>query len=140
MNIVCHQCSSLNRVPEDRLLDHPVCGKCKKPLIPLHPIELSDANFDQYIHRTEVPVIVDFWAEWCAPCKMMAPQFLQASEMMNGIVFAKVDTEANSKTSVKYFIRSIPTLILFKNGEVIAKQSGALTSRDLVRWLEGNLK
>jgi thioredoxin 2 len=130
----------VNRVPDERIFDRPVCGKCKTPLIPSHPVVLTDTNFDQFIHYTEVPVIVDFWADWCGPCKMMAPQFMQAAEMMNGIVFAKVDTEANPKTSVKYFIRSIPTLILFRNGAVLAKQSGALSSRDLVRWAESSLK
>jgi thioredoxin 2 len=135
MNIVCHQCATVNRVPSERMQDNPVCGKCKTTLLPGHPIILNDNNFNRFITSTELPIVVDFWAEWCGPCKMMAPQFLQAAQQMPQIFFVKMDTEANPRTSAAHFIRSIPTLILFHNGKEIAKQSGAMQARDLTHWI-----
>lgn len=139
MNIVCHQCSAVNRVPAERLRDNPVCGKCKAGLLPQQPVTITDANFNAFISQTELPVLVDFWAEWCGPCKMMAPQFAQAAQQAPNVIFAKVDTDANPHTSVKHFIRSIPTLILFHKGKEIARQSGAMPAKDLLRWLQTNL-
>jgi thioredoxin 2 len=139
MQIVCHHCSAINRVPEARLQDHPVCGKCKHTLLPDHPISLTDSNFNVFVSQTEVPVLVDFWADWCGPCKAMAPQFEIASQHLPNVIFAKVDTESNAKTSVAHFIRSIPTLILFHRGKEIAKQAGAMSASDLIKWVNAAL-
>lgn len=135
MQIVCHQCAVINRVPETRLKDYPVCGKCKQALLPAHPITLTDENFNRFISQTELPILVDFWADWCGPCKAMAPQFEAAAQRVPQVIFAKLDTENNAKTSVAHFIRSIPTLILFQHGKEIAKQSGAMPANELITWV-----
>ncbi|WP_298292605.1 thioredoxin TrxC [Thiomonas sp.] len=135
MLIVCPHCATLNRVPDDRLHDAPVCGHCGQELLPAAPIVLTDANFDRFIAKSELPVLVDFWAEWCGPCKMMAPQFAQAAKLLQGrAVLAKVDTDANPQISVRSRIRSIPTLALYRGGQEIRRQSGVMPAQDLVRW------
>ncbi len=138
MNLSCPQCGATNRVPEERMKDQPVCGKCGTALIATQPVALSDAVFTRYIANTGMPVVVDFWAEWCGPCKMMAPHFASAATQLPAVRFAKVDTEANPQASAAYAIRSIPTLILFRSGQEVARQAGAMAAGDLVRWVQAH--
>ncbi len=135
MLVVCPHCATLNRVPENRLQDDPVCGQCGKALLPPEPVELTDATFDRFVARSELPVLVDFWAPWCGPCKMMAPQFAQAAAELKGrAVLVKVNTDDNPQVSVRNRIRSIPTLALYRGGEEVKRQSGVMPARELQRW------
>jgi thioredoxin 2 len=136
MLVVCPHCATLNRVPDDRLHDAPVCGQCGQEVLPPAPISLTDASFERFIAKSELPVVVDFWAEWCGPCKMMAPQFAQAAKLLQGrAVLAKVDTDANPQVSVRNRIRSIPTLALYRGGQEVKRQSGVMPAQELVRWV-----
>jgi thioredoxin 2 len=136
LHVVCPHCNATNRVPAARLANAPSCGNCGKPLFDGHPVALTDASFDAHVNRNDIPVVVDFWAEWCGPCKMMAPQFARAAAQMEPRVrFAKLDTEAAQAIAARYNIRSIPTLVVFHHGKEIARQSGAVDAAALTRWL-----
>jgi len=136
MELACPHCLALNRVPDERLADAPKCGQCGSLLLPGKPVDLNASSFDRFIARAGLPVLVDFWADWCGPCKMMAPIFQQvAAEIGTRVRFAKVDTEANSQISMRHHIKGIPSLILFKNGEEVARTSGAMEAHALKRWL-----
>ena len=139
MNIVCPACAATNRVPDARLHEHPVCGRCGAEVMAPEPALLTDATLPAFVAHTELPVLVDFWADWCGPCKMMAPHFANAATQLVDVRFAKLDTEASPQSSAAYAIRSIPTLILFRGGKEVARQSGAMSSGDLVRWVQARL-
>jgi len=135
LHIVCPHCDAVNRIPAARMGEAPKCGKCHEPLFTGHPIELTAANFQKHITRSDIPVLVDFWAPWCGPCQMMASQFVQAAAQLEPRVrLAKVNTEAQQALGAQFGIRSIPTLALFKAGHELARQPGAMGAADIVRW------
>ena len=136
VHVVCGNCGGVNRVPRARIEEDPKCGKCKASLLKGPPTELTEQTFDPFIGRNELPVVVDFWADWCAPCKMMAPVFAQAArEQGTRVRFAKIDTDTAPGISQRYAIRSIPSLLLFRGGAEVDRTVGALDAARLRAWL-----
>ena len=139
MHVVCPECGAVNRVPPERVREHPRCGKCGAAVLPAAPIPLNDGSFGHYLSNTELPVVVDFWADWCGPCKMFAPHFAQAAAQRPDLRFVKVDSDASPKTSMRHRVRSIPTVVLFRGEREIARQSGAMSAPQLLAWIDAAL-
>ena len=137
LHIVCPHCQATNRLPMERLSAKPNCGKCQQPLLIASPQELTGQTINKTIQKNEVLTIVDFWASWCQPCLMMAPQFKAAAQQLPQVVFAKIQTDKYEQAAAPYNIRSLPTMVAFRGGKEVARQSGALPSDQIVQWVRG---
>ncbi len=135
-HIVCPRCQAINRVPDVRLVEAPKCGQCHERLFTGHPIALTAADFDMHATRSDIPLVVDFWAPWCGPCRMMASAYEQATKTLEPHVrLAKVNTEEEQALAARFGIQSIPTVMLLRGGREVARQSGALGAQDIVQWV-----
>lgn len=139
VHVVCPRCATTNRVPAARLADAPTCGKCKAALFDAHPLVLTSANFERHLQASDLPLVVDFWAPWCGPCRAMAPAFeTAAAQLEPRFRLAKLNTDEEAEIAGRYAIRSIPTLIVFKGGREHARQAGAMPAGALVDWIRRN--
>ena len=140
LQLACPHCHAINRVPAARLSDGPNCGRCKLALFTAQPVALDGSNFDAHALRSDLPLVVDFWAAWCRPCMAMAPAFAAAARQIEPAArLAKVDTEAEQALAGRYAIRSIPLLVIIRRGKEIARQAGAVPATAIVEWVRRNL-
>ncbi|MGP4788252.1 thioredoxin TrxC [Psychrobacter sp. 1Y11] len=136
LHIICPNCQATNRLPSDRLSAAPNCGKCGQSLLTASPQELTAQTVAKTIQKNDVLTIVDFWASWCQPCLMMAPQFKEAADQLPQVVFAKLQTDKYEQAAAPYNIRSLPTMVAFRGGKEVARQSGALPRDQIVQWVK----
>ena len=140
LHLVCPHCDAVNRLPAGHLAEDPACGRCKAPLFEAQPLEVNAAGFERHLSRNDIPLVVDFWAPWCGPCRMMAPAFAAAAAQLEpGVRLLNVNTEEEQGLAARYAIRSIPTLAVFRGSREIARQAGAMDTSKLVRWVRSLL-
>lgn len=140
MHIVCAKCFTTNRIPDDKDHSQAICGKCQKTVYSAKPVELGVKTFTPFIKRNDLPVIIDFWAAWCGPCQNMAPVFTKVAQSSPTLLFAKVNTEQIQQVSADAGIRSLPTLVFFRQGKEVDRISGGLNEMQMRQWLIQSLK
>jgi thioredoxin 2 len=139
--LVCPNCNTVNRVPANKTASEAKCGNCHQAIFTGSAVPVSEKSFDRHIQRDGIPVVVDFWAEWCGPCKVMSPTFESvAAELEPNVRFLKVDTEAQPALAARFNIRSIPMMMMFKDGHIVAQRAGAVSAESLRGWIAQNAK
>lgn len=139
VHVLCPACRKVNRVPAERLADQAKCGSCHRPLFSGHPLEVDEADFHTHVRTNDLPLLVDMWAPWCGPCRMMAPQFQQAAALLEPHVrLLKLNIDDAQAAAAQYGIRSIPTVLLIHRGKVVDQMTGAQNAETLVRWVRSH--